>query len=97
MLKDAQEMKNEVFLNENTRLGYEFKALLEKHYKEEFNVDYYSNMLKVPLKTLSKLSHEVYKKSPKAVINDRRILEIKRQLKGTSKSRVTRLFCVNAN
>ena len=64
----------------------QFNDLLERHFKKEFKVDFYADQMRMPLKSLSKLTKEHYKKSPKTVIDDRRILEIKRQLTGTQKS-----------
>lgn len=63
-----------------------FNHLVEAHFKKEFKVDFYSDELNIPLKTLSKITREYYHVAPKAFINQRRILEIKRQLRGSSKS-----------
>lgn len=73
-------------IDDNQKNAISFKQLIEKHYKTEFKVEFYAEQLNIPLKTLSKASHTLYKMAPKALINERRLLEIKRQLRGTGKS-----------
>ena len=77
--------EKEIVVDENQKLILEFNQLLERHYRKEFKVDFYVNKMGITIKALSKLTKERYKLPPKAVINERRILEIKRQLKGTTK------------
>lgn len=73
-------------VDEHQKNAITFKQLIEKHYKTEFKVEFYTEQLNIPLKALSKVSQSLYKMTPKALINERRLLEIKRQLRGTSKS-----------
>ena len=72
-------------LSQNTKSLLSFNQLLESNFRSEYKVEFYLNKMGITKKALSKLTNERYKLSPKAVINERRILEIKRQLKGTSK------------
>ena len=72
-----------------------FNELLEQHYKTEFKVDFYTEKLNMTVKSLGKLTKAHYKLSPKTVIDDRRVLEIKRQLQGTSKSGKTIAYELN--
>ncbi|BDD04752.1 helix-turn-helix domain-containing protein [Aureibacter tunicatorum] len=60
--------------------------LIEAHYKSEFKVEFYAESMFLTLKALSKICKDYYKTSPKALINERRILEIKRLLRGTDRS-----------
>lgn len=85
MMQEGQSEK-QVISDEHQKNAMVFKQLIEKHYKTEFKVEFYAEQLNVPLKSLSKSSHSFYKMSPKALINERRILEIKRQLRGTGRS-----------
>ncbi|MCG8305867.1 MAG: helix-turn-helix domain-containing protein [Cytophagales bacterium] len=70
----------------NDKLILQFNQLLEKHYKTQFKVDFYLREMNITVKSLSKLTREKLKLSPKAVIDERRVLEMKRQLKGTTKA-----------
>ncbi|PWJ44173.1 AraC family transcriptional regulator [Sediminitomix flava] len=70
-------------LDENAKLLLSFNELLEANYKTEYKVEYYMEKLQLNVKSFAKLTKERYKLSPKAVIDQRRILEIKRLLKGT--------------
>ena len=73
-------------VDENTKLALAFDQLLEENYKQEFSVSFYADSLTLTSKTLSRLTNKHHKRSPKAVIDERRILEIKRLLKGTTQS-----------
>ena len=73
-------------MDENTKILFEFSNLLEDNFKIESKVEYYVAQLGLTTKTLSRLIKDKYKLSTKAVIDARRTLEIKRQLKGTTKS-----------
>lgn len=86
MLQVHQQTENPQTIDEPRKNSLAFNQLVEAHFKKEFKVDFYSDELKIPLKTLSKITREYYNVAPKAFINQRRILEIKRQLKGSSKS-----------
>ena len=72
--------------NKNIADFITFTGLLENHFKSEFRVEFYLEQLNVSLKVLTKLTKTYFKASPKSVIDQRRILEIKRLLKGTAKS-----------
>ncbi len=85
----VQEYQNEIngeAQNNNLADYLAFSQLLEQHYKTEFKVAFYLEEMNMSLKMLTKLTKAYYKVSPKSVIDERRILEIKRLLKGTSKS-----------
>jgi len=73
-------------IDENTKVLMNFNQLLESNFKEESKVEYYVEKLSTTIKTLSRIIKDQYKVSTKAVIDERRILEMKRQLKGTTKS-----------
>lgn len=94
MIQEGQSDKQYVN-DKNQRDAITFKQLIEKNYKTEFKVEFYAEELSLPLKALAKLSQSFYKMSPKALINERRLLEIKRQLCGTSKSSKTIAYELN--
>ncbi|MBD0403335.1 helix-turn-helix domain-containing protein [Flammeovirga sp. EKP202] len=71
-------------LSSSDQLYLKFQQLLEQNFKKEFKVEFYLKTLGINIKALSKILKEKYDLSPKAVIDERRILEIKRLLKGTS-------------
>lgn len=71
-------------VDDRLKLLMSFNELLETHFRKEFKVEFYVEQLNITLKSLSKLLKEQYKMTPKAVIDERRLLEIKRLLKGTS-------------
>lgn len=73
-------------VDEKLKLLQGFNQLLEQHFREEFKLDFYVERLNITLKSLAKLTKERYKMTPKSVIDERRVLELKRLLKGTSKS-----------
>lgn len=73
-------------LDEKDPLIAQFDELLEQHFREEFNVSYYADRLHMTPKALAKLTKKTYQHTPKTLIDDRRLLEIKRMLKGTNKS-----------
>ena len=75
--------KNDV-IDEQSKLLLSFNQLLETNFRNEYKVEFYLGQLGVTVKALSKVTKKRYKLSPKAVIDERRVLEIKRQLKGTT-------------
>ncbi len=75
-----------VLLDENTKTLMDFNQLLEENFKTESKVEYYVDALSISVKTLSRIIKDQYKISTKAVIDERRTLELKRQLRGTTKS-----------
>ncbi len=87
--------ENNLEMDEDVANFLRFNELLEQHYKTEFKVDFYANQLNMTAKSLTKLTKKHFKASPKTVIDQRRILEIKRQLKGTSKSGKTIAYELN--
>jgi AraC-like DNA-binding protein len=93
MLQEAQ--KTNLAADSQGKLLMQFTELLEQNFKTEFKVEFYADKLLIPLKALSKLTKDYYKMSPKSVIDQRRILEIKRQLKGTDKSGKTIAYELN--
>lgn len=76
----------QVISDEKDKLMLRFNQLLETYFRNEFKVDFYLKELGVSIKTLSKSTKEKLKLSPKAVIDERRILEMKRLIKGTGRS-----------
>jgi AraC family transcriptional activator of pobA len=94
MLQEAQKPTGNIAMDDTHTL-LSFRELLEQNFRKEVKVDYYTEKLNLPLKTLSKLTKKYFKISPKAVIDERRILEIKRQFKGTTKSGKTIAYELN--
>jgi AraC-like DNA-binding protein len=79
------------YLGENTRktvnseMLLKFNELLAQNFKTETKVEFYVEQLGTTVKTLSRLVKEQNNVSTKAVIDERRTLEIKRMLRGTNK------------
>lgn len=73
-------------IGEGSDTVMEFNDLLEKHFRTEYKVEFYSDQLNITVKTLSRLIKDRFKVSTKALIDERRVLELKRQLKGTTKA-----------
>ncbi|CAM4110896.1 AraC family transcriptional regulator [Zobellia roscoffensis] len=65
------------------RQFFEFKELIEKHFKEGLSVADYAGLLHISSKTLATLSNSVVGKSPSQVIAERTILEAKRLVRFT--------------
>jgi len=86
IIQEKQSEAKDLIQDKPTAEYLTFSQLIEVNYKTEFRVSFYTNEMNVSLKTLSQLTKTFYKTSPKSVIDNRRILEIKRLLKGTSKS-----------
>jgi len=80
--KDSTNEKIE--LSDNMKLIQKFNSLLEEDFRTKFRVDYYAEQLRLPSKRFSRLINKHFNMSPKALIDERRILEIKRRLKATS-------------
>ncbi len=95
MMVEGQRKAGAYSLDKDAQLLLAFNDLLEANFKTEFSVSFYAEALKIPAKTFSKLTKEHFKLSPKAVIDERRILEIKRQLTGTAKSSKTIAYDLN--
>lgn len=64
----------------------QFNMLVEDHYKAQHSVKFYADQVNRSAKTLSNLFALYNNKSPQAVIQDRIVLEAKRQLLYTDKS-----------
>lgn len=73
-------------LNESRKRLLHFNQVLESNYRKQFKVDFYLDKLGISVKALSKLTKEHYRMSPKTVIDERRVLELKRRLKGTTQA-----------
>ena len=71
-------------MDDRSLLLLRFSELLEKHFKTEFKVDFYINEMNISIKGLANLTKDRFKLSPKAVIDQRRVLEIKRLLRATN-------------
>lgn len=61
----------------------EFNQLVEEFFKKESKVSFYAEKMFMSTKVLGRIVKEQYNKTPKAVIDERRCLEIKRLLQGT--------------
>ncbi|EED33367.1 transcriptional regulator, AraC family [gamma proteobacterium NOR5-3] len=57
-----------------------FRDLVEKHYKEQWQVNRYAKELNVSTSTLNRMCHKSLDTNAKAIIHDRVILEAKRRL-----------------
>jgi len=95
IIQEDQRGKEDSPIDENINEFLAFNELLEQHYKTEFKVEFYAEQLNMTLKLLAKLTKTHYKLPPKTVIDERRVLEIKRQLQGTSKSGKTIAYELN--
>lgn len=73
-------------VKEEDVLVAKFNDLLERNFRKEAKVEFYTEQLGLTGKSLGKLLKDQYKISAKAVIDERRMLEIKRLLKGTTKA-----------
>ncbi len=95
MMQELQYDQNENQNNDQISTFLAFNELLEQNYKTEFKVDFYAEKLNITVKGLAKLTKTHFKMPPKMVIDQRRILELKRQLQGTSKSGKTIAYELN--
>ncbi len=95
MMLESQFGQDESQNNDNISTFLMFNELLEQNYKTEFKVDFYAEKLNITVKAVAKLTKTHFKMPPKMVIDQRRILEIKRQLQGTSKSGKTIAYELN--
>lgn len=84
-LQPASVQQEKSTISEDDKMINAFTSLLETHFASEFKVDFYLDQLGLTNKSLSRLTKKRFHLSPKAVINERRLLEIKRLLRGTTK------------
>ncbi|MBW8688218.1 helix-turn-helix domain-containing protein [Chitinophaga rhizophila] len=75
-------MKQEEFttLDINQKRAYEFLLLLEDHYIEERNMQFYADKLTISAKRLNQVLKEVLNQTGIQLLHDRLILEAKRQI-----------------
>ena len=66
--------------NSSNRTFVQFRQMLEHHYRHMHTVKEYANRLNVSTKTLTNCVYESSRSTPLKIINDRIILEAKRQL-----------------
>lgn len=66
--------------NSSNRTFVRFRQILEHHYKKMHTVKEYANHLNVSAKTLTNSVYESSRSTPLKIINDRIVLEAKRQL-----------------
>lgn len=66
-------------LKDSTLLG-KFRGLLENHYNEHWTVNDYAEALHTSTATLNRLCHKWFGSSPKAIIQERVLTEVKRRL-----------------
>ncbi len=85
-LQDKYNLLPRPVIDSDTQILLEFNKLLEENFRTNFKVNFYVERLNLSLKTLSRITRNRYKLSPKAVIDERRTLEIKRLLSGSNKS-----------
>lgn len=85
-LQDQYQTLPRPIIDSDTKILLQFNELLEENFRTNFKVNFYVARLNLSLKTLSRITRNRYKLSPKAVIDERRILEIKRLLSGSNKS-----------
>lgn len=80
--------QNEITLNKSQNLDLirEFNILIEIHFRNKHSVSEYAEMLNKSPKTLSNIFSKVYQKSPLQFIQERLLLEAKRQLLYSDKS-----------
>lgn len=83
ILEDLKE--EQVTIRNNDERFFMFCVLVDKYYKEKFTLTFYSNLLRVSTRTLSRIVDKSVHKSPIEWINERRINEFKRLLVQTSK------------
>lgn len=76
----------EVNTSPQNELLHQFNNLLNQHFANHFDVLFYVQQLGTSIKALSRAMHARYGLSTKGVIDKRRVLEIKRLLKGTNQS-----------
>ena len=74
------------FASGNISLALEYINIIEKHFEQQHPIGFYAKKLGVSEKKLYREVKAKYKKTPKAILDERRILEIKRLLKGSSQS-----------
>lgn len=63
-----------------------FNELLEANYKQEYSVSYYADKMALTNKTLLRITKKHLHMTPKEAIDARRILEMKRLLRGSNQS-----------
>lgn len=73
-------------ISESIKNIQKFNSLLEEYFRTEYKVDFYSDAMKMNPKTLSRLVKQHFNLPPKTIIDERRVLEIKRRLKGSTDS-----------
>ncbi len=87
--EDLQSINHKVFLiepDENTQHCLSFSQLLESSFKTNYSVSFYEDKLALTNKTLARIVKKHLKVTPKEAIDERRVLEMKRLLRGTQKS-----------
>ncbi|MGH1363992.1 MAG: AraC family transcriptional regulator [Calditrichia bacterium] len=84
-LQEKQTNTQPAAIDGDTKIVIQFNKLLEKNFRKEFKVNYYVEQLNLTTRVLYRITKERYKLSPKAVIDERRILEIKRLLRASDK------------
>lgn len=80
LLLEAERGVNTVDLKVNTTLVRDFYQAVEIHFKHNRNSNFYSNLLGVSEKVLTKICKDFIGKTPKLYIDERIILEAKRLL-----------------
>ncbi len=80
ILFEAERNLNTLHISNNQSIASDFYNEVEKHFKENKKVEYYTNLLAVGEKILSKEIKELTGETPKAYIDRRIILEAKRLL-----------------
>jgi len=80
--------ENQISNNQSKSIGYinKFKELLDTHYRDHFNIDFYANQIGVTQTQLNRVCRNILGKSALTVINQRLMLEAERDLLYTALS-----------
>ncbi|MDB4347645.1 helix-turn-helix domain-containing protein [Bacteroidia bacterium] len=73
-------------LDKDHQICNQLTQLVETCFKQQESLEFYEDQLNIGYKKLSAATKKVYGKSPKAIINERLLLEIKRRLLYTTES-----------
>lgn len=90
LLHSEREIKKQEFIQLKQNLNQEyaliFNELLENNFIKHKNVSFYVKQMSISAKKLNLITSKIYGKKPKSIIDDRVLLEVKRQLVYTNDS-----------
>ena len=78
--------KEDKVINQNDRIFYEFRELLEKKFRENRSVQFYSDTLKISTRHLNSICQRAGGQNAKEIIDHHTIIELQVALKYTHKS-----------